>query len=79
MTLTGFVYVCSGGETFDSIARELWEEENYAADLLCANPEYATKQTFTGGEQLYIPVVELPEDDEAEDMSTPPVKAPWRE
>lgn len=79
MTLTGFVYTCSGGETFDSIARELWEDENFAADLMCANPEHATKQVFTGGEMLYLPVVKLPEDDMDEDVTAPPVKAPWRE
>lgn len=78
MTLTGFKYVCSAGETFDSIARELWEDENYASDLMCANPEYCTKQVFTGGEEIYIPVVELPEDDMDEEI-TEPKKAPWRE
>ena len=73
MTLTGFVYVCSGGETFDSIARELWEEENYAADLMCANPEIQLtgKSVFTGGEELKIPVVETAEAGASE-------TAPWR-
>lgn len=78
MDLSGFVYKCSGGETFDSIARELWQDEACAADLMCANPEYATRQMFLGGERIYVPVVEVAE--ETEDVTeTEPAKAPWKE
>lgn len=77
MTLTGYMYVCSGGETFDSIAWDLWGDENRAAELLCANPEHATRQVFLGGEELYIPEVEVQEMDA--DLTTTPEKAPWRE
>ena len=49
MELSGYIYICSAGETFDSIALALWDDENYAADLLCANPEYCTQQVFSGG------------------------------
>lgn len=75
MEMSGFVYMCSAGETFDSIALELWNDENYAAEILCANPEYSTRQIFFGGEELYIPAVDLPEDESV----TEPKKAPWRE
>lgn len=78
MKMSGFAYVCSGGETFDSIALELWGDEKHAADLLCANPEKCTQQVFTGGEELYVPVVEMPEDNDDETV-TEPSKAPWRE
>lgn len=78
MEMSGFVYVCSAGETFDSIALKLWNDENYAAEILCANPEYSTQQIFLGGEELYIPAVDLPED-EMDESVTEPKKAPWRE
>lgn len=78
MEMSGFVYVCSAGETFDSIARDLWEDENYATDLMCANPEYSTCQMFLGGERIYVPVVVVPEETDDETM-TEPAKAPWKE
>ena len=78
MELTGFVYACAGGDTFDSIARDLWDDEKYAAELMCANPENCGKTAFLGGERLYIPVVELPEDDMNDTISEPET-APWRD
>lgn len=78
MNYTGFVYVCSGGETFDSIARELWSDENKAAELMCANPEYAGKQMFTGKEIIYIPEIETAANDGNVEAASMPTKAPWR-
>lgn len=78
MTLSGYGYVCSAGETFDSVAREIWGDERYAADLLCANPEYAHQTIFYGNETLYIPSIEIPEDD-SDGMEAEPIKAPWKE
>lgn len=78
MQLTGYAYTCSGGETFDSIARELWGNEKYAAELLCANPELCGKAIFTGGEMLYIPRIEMTEADTDETV-TEPETAPWRD
>lgn len=77
MRLTGQVYQCSAGETFDSAALVLFGDEIYAAELLNANPELCTKPIFTGGERLKIPVIELPED-EAGNIYMP-AKAPWKE
>lgn len=77
MDLTGYVYLCSAGETFDQISMELWGDEKYAARLMGANPEYATKQMFRGGEELYVPVVEEAEMDDFE-VNPSPVTAPWR-
>ena len=74
MELSGYQYTCSGGETFDSIALELFDDEKYAADLMCANPEYCDCFVFTGGEKILIPVI----DTEADEEHTP-VKAPWKE
>ena len=77
MELSGFGYICSGGETFDSVAAELYGDEQYAAELLCANPEQCHLARFAGGEMLYLPVVELPE--EEEDEAAVPLNAPWKE
>ena len=78
MKLSIYVYVCSGGETFDSIARELWRDEKYAAELICANPEYSAHIMFSGGEELRIPLIELPADD-TDNTATNQETAPWRE
>ena len=32
-------YRCSAGESFDKVAMDLYGDEIYAAELLCANPE----------------------------------------
>lgn len=74
MELTGLRYNCAGGETFDSIARELFDEEKYAAELMCVNPEYDDCPMFFGGEAILIPVIDTEAD---EDQM--PVKAPWKE
>ena len=76
MDLSGNVYICAGGETFDSIARLLWRDENYASELMSVNPEQCTRAAFTGGEYLLLPEITA----EAEETVSPkPVKAPWKE
>lgn len=77
MTLSGQTYTCTAGQTFDMVSLLVYGDEIYACDLLCANPEYATKPIFTGGEVLYLPVVEIPVVDEDEDYMPP--NAPWKE
>lgn len=74
MEMTEYVYLCAAGETFDGIARDLWQNEKYAADLMCANPEYCGQAVFSGGERLYIPVV-----DTGRNTAEEPEKAPWKE
>lgn len=75
MEMSGFIYTCSAGETFDSVAREVYGDENRAAELLCANPEYATRSVFSGDEELFLPsIITLPQD-QAELPATPP----WKE
>ena len=77
MVLTDNVYKASNGETFDQIAMRLWDDEKYAADLLCANPEHCGTMVFYGGEILRIPWVDLPTGDE--NTVAEPAKAPWKE
>lgn len=75
MEMSGFQYTCTAGETFDSVARDVYGDERYAAELLCANPEYSTVLVFAGGEILLLPVVETPPEEEDE----LPATAPWKE
>lgn len=75
--LSGYEYRCSGGETFDSIALELYGDEWYAADLLTANPAQGEKLYFLGGEVLVLPVIDAAEIDRK--TGQPIGKAPWRD
>ena len=77
MNMTPYIYTCAGGETFDSVAADIWRDEKYASELMCANPEYSTTTVFMGGERLYVPQVDIPE--ESETVSPEPEKAPWKE
>lgn len=72
MEMTGYQYNCSGGETFDSVAREVYGDEKYAAELLQANPTLCEKTVFGGGEAVLLPVIVQPE------SYTLPDSAPWR-
>lgn len=74
MEMSGYGYTASAGESADSIARILYGDERYAAELLCANPELAGKVRMTGGEIWRLPVIELPDSQQGI-----PEKAPWKE
>lgn len=76
MTMSGQSYMCSAGETFDSVALVLYGDEKYAAELLSANPSLCTIPTFNGGETLLLPVIEMPEDEGEERLM--PDAAPWK-
>ena len=77
MTLSGEVYKCSAGESFDSVSLEVYGDEVYAADLLSANPALCLRPVFIGGEVLSLPVVEIPESES--ENTYMPAKAPWKE
>lgn len=78
MNLSGMLYQCVAGETFDSVALEIYGNEKYACELLTANPELCLVTMFSGGELLSIPVVEIISDEDEEE-ETVPVTAPWKE
>ena len=78
MNLSGMLYQCVAGETFDSVALEIYGNEKYACELLTANPELSLVTMFSGGELLNIPVVETISDEDEEE-ETVPVTAPWTE
>lgn len=79
MELSGKVYKCSSGETFDSVALAVYDDEKYAADLICANPEHGTLTRFKGGERLLLPVVVTRANEEDDEAAAVPDKAPWKE
>lgn len=74
MVMSGYQYVCSGGESFDSIARDVYQDEKYAAELMCANPHLCDLFVFTGGERMLLPII-----DAGSDSDESPVNAPWKE
>lgn len=76
MTLSGYTYRCSAGETFDSVALAIYGDEKYAADLLSANAGKADKLTFSGGEVLEVPTVEIFTDRTTGQQIG---RAPWKE
>lgn len=77
MLYSGKGYICSAGETFDGIALAIYKNEKYACDLMTANPWYATRTVFKGGELLELPIVEIPEQDGEEEYTS--AIAPWKE
>lgn len=75
MDMSGFVFTCSAGDTFDSIALTVYGDEKYAAELLCANPEHAMTCVFAGQERLLLPSIVIPPEDQMELPAAPP----WKE
>ncbi len=61
------VYVTAQGDTFDSIAYWLYGDEKYMKDLIECNWDYADVLVFGPDITLYIPEVDLDEEDD-EDM-----------
>lgn len=61
-------YIAQTGETFDMIARNLWNDERLFQRLIDANPQYRSVVFFSGGETLTVPDAE---------PATTTVAAPW--
>jgi hypothetical protein len=66
-------WICASGESFDLIALKVYGSEEYAEQLLEANPDHVGTLIFSGGEVLILPEIEIPEDGEKAEEST----APW--
>lgn len=71
MTLSGYIWITAEGETFDSVALKLYGDERYACHLMQANPEMTGKLVFEADGRLYVPVVDVVNDNA-------PVTAPWK-
>ena len=74
---SGYIYNCSAGETWDSVALEVYGDEKYAADILGENPALCGTMIFTGTETLYLPVVTA--QDDGEPLQYTPANAPWKD
>jgi len=73
---SGYQYHCSAGESFDSVALDVYGDEKYAPDLMNANPGLCGMTVFHGGETLLLPALDVPErNDEAALGNT---IAPWK-
>lgn len=75
--MSGYIYRCSAGESYDSIALALYGDEKYAPELMQANPEQCGICTFMGGEELRLPALEVEET--GGENAYRPAKAPWKE
>lgn len=79
MKMSGMQYQCVAGETFDSVALVVYGDEKYSSEILCANPTLCMIPIFTGGELLDLPVVDIPDEEDADDTVFLPASAPWKE
>ena len=76
MTMTGLAYHCAAGDTFDGVALRLYGHENYAQELMAANPALCGTTVFSGGEILLLPLLDIPERSAERAMAN--TIAPWR-
>lgn len=76
MEMSGYIYHCSAGETFDSIALTVYGSERFAPRIMTANPQFIRAWIFRGTENLRLPVIVQTSDDES---GYPVGSAPWRE
>ncbi len=60
MKMSRYIYHCAANESFDSVALMVYGHEKYAADLMDANPEYCGLTVFDGGEELKLPLLDIP-------------------
>ena len=79
MILSNTLYRCAAGETFDSVALEVYGNEKYSCELLNANPDLCLLPVFAGGELLDLPVVEIPDADNEDEDVIMPAAPPWKE
>lgn len=62
-------YTTISGDTWDIIARKLWDRETLCSELMAANPDYAGTVMFGSGVVLTVPDIETSTDAE---ITTPP-------
>ncbi|WP_068783210.1 tail protein X [Paenibacillus phocaensis] len=66
---TGYKYTAMAGDTFDSISLDFYDDERYASTIIQANLKYRKVITFSGGEVLFIPII---------DDQPPATLPPWK-
>ena len=71
MTIVGYKdYITSDGDTFDSLALAMYDEEKLSHYIIGFNPDYSDVIVFGANVALRLPVVENAE--------TPDTLPPWR-
>jgi len=63
-------YRTQAGDTFDSLALTMYNEEKMAKHIIDFNPDYADVIVFDANVPLRLPIVE--------DVETPATLPPWR-
>lgn len=66
------VYTTQSGDTFDSIAFELYSDEKLASSIMELNPALTDVLIFDAGVEVLAPIIE-------EDADTPGTAPPWRQ
>lgn len=70
--VTGYyTYTAQGGDTWDLLALDMYNDETLLHVLMQFNPDYAGVLIFSGGEKLRLPILEKAE--------TTGSVAPWKE
>lgn len=65
------VYMTQAGDTFDSIAFELYSDEKLASSIMELNPSLTDVLIFDAGVEVLAPILE-------EEDNTPGTAPPWR-
>lgn len=69
--VTGYYdYKTQAGDTFDSLALQLYGEETLSHRIIAFNPDYADVLIFDGNVPLRLPIFE--------DLETPDTLPPWK-
>ncbi|MBV4440205.1 tail protein X [Clostridium tyrobutyricum] len=55
------IYEAVEGDTFDSIALQIYGDEFKASEIIKSNPDYIKNIIFSSGIKLKLPVIETPE------------------
>ena len=58
------------GDTFDSIALDLYDDEKYASEIIAENPDYCDVLIFEAGITLFLPEIDT--------TDKPDTQPPWR-
>lgn len=65
------IYTTKAGDTFDSIALELYSDEKLSSRIIDLNPQMADVLIFDANVELRAPII-------GEDADTPGTAPPWR-
>jgi phage tail protein X len=71
MRIASFIeYTTRAGDTFDTLALTMYNNERQAHHIIAFNPAHADVVIFEAGVRLRLPIIE--------DVETPETLPPWR-